>query len=326
MTMKPWLRALRFDPRPALLGSTSAPVQFFTRRDLLGASAGPVEALWQSQAVSRLVARQLPSGAWRYPAPRTRLRSVVDYDQIETFRVLSDLVEKHGLHKGHAAIRRAARYVLSHQSADGDIRGIYGHQYSPNYTAGFLELLSKAGLGSNPPVRRAFRWLLAVRQDDGGWAIPLRTAGGTYQANTLRAATIQPIRSKRSSHLVTGVVLRALAAHPQYQHSPAARTAGVLLASRLFKPDAYPDRRTTAFWTHFTYPFWFTDLVSALDSLSLVGFSRKDPSIARALNWFVTRQHRSGLWTLPMMRGANELARHDWLTLAICRVFKRFFD
>jgi hypothetical protein len=323
--VKPWLNELRFNPVPALLESRDAAVPFFTRRDLLGEAVESVEQLWESPAVVRLVRRQLPSGAWKYPAPRTELRSIDNYNQIETFRVLGELVEKRGLHSGHPAIRRAARYVLGHQSVDGDIRGIYGSQYSPNYTAALLELLIKAGAASNPQVRRGCRWLLSIRQDDGGWAIPLRTIGGNFRPSALRAPVIQPARSRPSSHMVTGVVLRALAAHPEYRTSVAARAAGMLLASRFFKPDVYPDRRAATFWTRFGYPFWFTDLLSALDSLSRLGLSRDAPPIQRALRWFIRHQHRSGLWKLRVTRGRRESDHDAWLTLAICRVYKRFF-
>jgi len=67
-----------------------------------------------------------------------------------------------------------------------------------------------------------------------------------------------------------------------------------------------------------TFRFW------SLDSLSLLGFSRNEPSIQRALRWFVTRQDRSGLWKLQMTRGGRQPDRYAWLTLAVCRVFKRF--
>jgi len=324
-TRNSWSKRLRFDPVPALLASGNAAVRLFTRRDLLGEAVEPIEELWESQDVARLVRRQLPDGAWKYASPRTELRSAENYNLLETYRALGELVERHGLHKGHPAIRRASRYILGHQSVDGDIRGIYGHQYSPNYTAGFLELLTKAGLGSDPHVQRCFRWLLSVRQDDGGWAIPLRTAGKNFRPTTLRARTIHPISRKPSSHLVTGVVLRAFAAHPHYRNALAVQGAGTLLASRLFSPDVYPDRRTPVFWTHFAYPFWFTDLLSALDSLSLLGFSRNDPSIHRALLWFVRHQDRTGLWKLHMTHGGRHPDRYAWLTLAICRVFTRFF-
>ena len=319
-----WSNRLRFDPVPALLESGNAAVRLFTRRDLLGEAVEPIEELWESHDAARLVRRQLPDGAWKYASPRTELRSAENYNLLETYRALGELVERHGLHKGHPAIRRASRYILGHQSVDGDIRGIYGNQHSPNYTAGFLELLTTAGLGSDPHVQRCFRWLLSVRQDDGGWAIPLRTAGKNFRPTTLRARTIHPISRKPSSHLVTGVVLRAFAAHPHYRNALAVQGAGALLASRLFHPDVYPDRRTPVFWTHFAFPFWFTDLLSALDSLSLLGFSRNDPSIHRALMWFVRHQDRRGLWKLHMTHGGRHPDRYAWLTLAICRVFKRF--
>lgn len=230
-----WVEALQFDPVPPLLASTNAAVSLLARRDLLGDSVDAVDAPWQSPDVTHLVQRQLPSGAWRYPNPRRALRSVDQYNLLETYRVLGELVEKHGLDRRHPAIRRASLYVLRHQSADGDIRGIYGTQYSPNYTAGFLELLTKAGLASRPQVQRGYRWLLSVRQNDGGWAIPLRTAGHNFRPATRQARTIQPIRDQPSSHLVTGVVLRALVVHPRYRRAPAAHTAGAPLVSRVFK-------------------------------------------------------------------------------------------
>ncbi len=72
---------------------------------------------------------------------------------------------------------------------------------------------------------------------------------------------MQPDRTKPFSHLVTGVVLRAFAAHPKYRQLDEAKAAGNLLASRFFKKDAYPDRGTAAFWTKFSFPFWFTDIL-----------------------------------------------------------------
>ena len=58
------------------------------------------------------------------------------------------------------------------------------------------------------------RWLLSMRQDDGGWAIPTRTPGLSLNVMLTARETFEPDRSRPSSHLVTGFVLRALAAHP----------------------------------------------------------------------------------------------------------------
>jgi len=117
-------------------------------------------------------------------------------------------------------------------------------------------------------------------------------------------------------------VLRAFAVHSKYKSSPEAVAAGNLLASRFFKRDAYPDRQATSFWTGFSYPFWFTDLLSALDSLSVIGFSRENQQIKQALEWFIDTQRKDGGWKLHLLRGRDK-DLPLWIGLAICRVFKR---
>jgi hypothetical protein len=162
-----------------------------------------------------------------------------------------------------------------------------------------------------------------MRQLDGGWAFPLRTVGKKLDPGTFRASTIYPDKSQPFSHLVTGVVLRAFAAHPAYRQAEEARLAGMLLESRFFEKDRYPDRRSPSFWTSFSYPFWFTDLLSALDSLSLLGFGVEHPQVGKGLEWFTRGQRRDGRWRLSLRLMAREEEADLWMTLAISRVFKR---
>jgi hypothetical protein len=184
-----------------------------------------------------------------------------------------------------------------------------------------MELLIKAGYENDPRIEAGFRWLLGLRQGDGGWALPLRTVGKNFDRTTLQADPIRPDTTRPSSHLITGVVLRAFAA---YRRSREAYAAGAFLASRLFATDTYPDRRAPGFWTRFSYPFWFTDLLSALDSLSRLGFSRADGRIQQALDWFAAHQQDDGLWRLSLVRMTGERDRDAWISLAICRVLRRF--
>lgn len=245
----------------------------------------------------------------------------MQYDLLETYRALGELVEKFGLTRRHPALRQAAEVMLGSQAPDGDLRGIYGAQYSPNYTAGTLELLIKAGYAGDARVERSFAWLLEIRQQDGGWAVPLRTRGMNLQR--LGGPTVRPDPSRPFSHLITGIVLRAFAAHPRGRRSSAARRAAGLLAGRLFEADVYPDRSDPEYWTAFSFPFWFTDLISALDSLSRVGWPADDGNVRRAMQWLASRQRPDGLFDLRMLRARD---RHlpEWLALAICRVTQRF--
>jgi hypothetical protein len=324
--MTSWRNRLPHDPIPILLESGSVPVAYFARRDLLGENPGPVARLWDLPDARKILRRQMKNGGWKYPLPATKARSAEDYDQIETYRQTGFLVEKYGFTRRHPALRKAAEFLFSFQTAAGDFRGIYGRQYSPNYSAGIMELLIKAGYGSDPRIRRGLRWLLSMRQADGGWAIPFRTAAGRkLDEMFLRAKPLEPDRGRPFSHMVTGVVLRAFAVSGIFRRRPAVQAAGRLLASRFFKPDAYVDRKAPAFWTGFRFPFWFTDVLSALDTLSRLGFPPEDPDIRKGLDWFADRQRKDGGWTLKLLGGSDKDLPY-WLDLSVCRVFKRFFS
>jgi len=166
--------------------------------------------------------------------------------------------------------------------------------------------------------------LLSIRQQDGGWAIPFRTKGYGVKVIYKRMRVIEPDATKEFSGMITGVVLRAFASHPVYKKHKAAVHAGMLLLASLFTKDNYPDRAGKAVWVRFNFPFWYTDLISALDTLARLGFSSKDSRIAKGLSWLADEQQRNGLWTLRLLKGRNKDILQLYLALAICRIFKRF--
>jgi hypothetical protein len=316
-----WSASFKCDPLPPLIHSENLAVRYFAERDLLG-RAKREDELWEQPEVIRVMHRQKPDGSWKYPGGNKAIRSQTNYDQMETYRRLGIFIEKFALTRKHPSVDMAARFLFAFQTDEGDFRGIYGNQYTPNYSAAITELLIKAGYEKDKRIDCSMKWLLSIRQGDGSWAIPFRTRGLNLEA--IRAGkTVDPDLSMPSSHLVTGVVLRAFAAHPKYRGCSEATAAGTLLKSRFFKRDSYPDRRAAAFWTTFPFPFWFTDLISSLDSLSRMGFDPHDPEIARALKWFVERQSADGLWRLrTQMNKDDDLP--SWISLSICRIFKRF--
>jgi hypothetical protein len=325
MKISRWQDVLEFNPIPALVRSENMAIIFFTRRDLLNQDSGNIELLWELPESTKIVRKQQENGSWIYRGGNLKLRTQEEYDQIESYRSLGILVEKSGFNRKSIVIQKAAEYLFSCQTTAGDFRGIYGNQFSPNYSAGIMELLIKAGYSDDSRIEKGFRWLLSIRQNDQGWAIPFRTVNSKYEIKTLRGETILPDRSKPFSHLVTGVVLRAFSAHPIYKKSLEAKIAGELLLSRLFQKDKYPDRMASHFWLGFSYPFWFTDLLSSLDTLSQLNFPSNRTEIKNAVNWFVHKQRSNGLWKVRILKGQDK-DLHFWLDLAICRVFKRFFS
>lgn len=315
-----------FDPIPNLLSCINPAIRYYTQRDLLNQEVEGENELWDLPQVLKILKKQDEEGFWEYPGKiRENLRSKDNYNQLETYRIFGELIEKYGLTKDHPQIQKGAEYFFKFQTEEGDFRGIYGNQYAPTYSAAIMELLIKAGYGNDLRIENSFQWILSVRQEDGGWIIPFRTSGMNLKEALSAPQPTSWDRSRPFSHLVTGMVLRAFAAHPEYRKSKEAKKAGILLASRFFQSDKYSDRRDKKFWERVSYPFWFTDIISALDSLSFLGFKKENQYVNEGLEFLRNRQKDDGLFDLKIVRGGDKDLNY-WICLAICRLFKRFYS
>ncbi len=330
--MAGWLDHLRYNPVQEMLQSENDAVPYFVRRDLLEKRAEPITYVWQLPEAQKILRRQRPDGSWKYPGKRTIKYPKHHYGLLETFKQFRLLVERYELTREHPASEKAAEFLFTCQTDDGDFRGMIGNQYATYYTGAIMAHLIKAGYEDDPRIERGFQWLLSMRQDDGGWTIPLLTHSldreTQYMLTSQHADPLEPVRSKPFSHNWTDMVLRAFAAHPRYRESEEARAAGDLLKSRFFKPDAYSSYKAASYWVRFA--FWWPNLITSLDSLSRMGFSRDDPDIKTALDWFIEHQGPDGLWKVTYVKGKNVVdnernrERRLWVSLAICRIFKRF--
>ena len=139
-------------------------------------------------------------------------------------------------------------------------------------------------------------------------------------------------KSRPFAHSGTGMVIRAFAAHPQYRKSPEALQAAQLLKSHFFKADNYNSYKHPDNWIRFEYPFWWNNLLAALDSVSLIGVPSTDLDVRKALDWFIANQTETGLWKIsyskihkaPPNNKTDEVRL--WISLAICRIFQRYFS
>ncbi len=323
--MDNWNSLFTYDPIDALVSSGNKAVSFFAAKFLLDNENDNPQSLWLLPEARHIISRQQKEGSWKYPGGNTKIRTQENYDQIETYRNLGYLVESFSFDNRHPVISKAANFLFHFQKEEGDIRGILGNQYTPYYTAAIIELLIKSGYMKDERVENAFKWLNSIRQNDGGWAIPFRTLKKNLNAIAAETKTLQPNKTQPFSHLVTGVVLRAYAAHDEYRNAIEAKIAGKLLLSNFFKKDNYPDRASPDFWLKFTFPFWFTDLISALDSLSMMGFKKNEPQIETAIQWLLSQQQENGIWKLKTLKNKHDYQTDLWLSLAICRIIKRLY-
>lgn len=321
----------KFNPNNAiefLLARGNLPILYWLKKEILEVpTEREYKNLQKFASRIRILKSQKPNGGWCKRRYEGHPRWEKTYYIVETLKNLFRLYD-YGCSLEEPGIQKAMNFLFSTQSKEGDFRGAYLNEYSPTYHALTLEILCYYGMDGDKKTQKGFRWIIKNRQDDGGWVIPYRTIDQEQLKNRynfkaqLRLDPVKPDKSRPFSHLVTGMVLRALAASPTWRKSREAKKAGELMLSRFFKEDKYNDRRLPSCWEEIIYPFWATDILSTLDSLSKVGFCLEDERIQRGLEWLMKKQTEQGYWEAGNKK--SSLEDHLWVTFAVLRVLKKF--
>lgn len=339
MTTLDWMKIFSHDPIKSLLSSGNPAIKYFSKRNILQETVEEISTLQDLPAVQKIIKKQTSGGFWKSTSANRKKHPAQNYDLLETYRHSNILVHKYGLTRENPCIDRAAEYLFSCQTEEGDIRGIIGEQYAPYYNGIIASILNLAGYAGDSRVERIIQWLLTMRQDDGGWVIGSPGCMGKYTKEEINALTTQFVGTRHDfdkaqpfAHSGTGMVIRAFSTHPVHCKSPEAKKAAQLLVSHFFKKDNYSSYQHPDNWVRFKYPFWWTDLISALDSVSLIGLPRDHEKVAEALQWFIDHQEPSGLWKISYSNihksSENSKTRELqlWISLAILRIFKRYYD
>ena len=316
-----------------LVKSGNPAVIYFTNRDLLEKRLESPERIRNFTEPRRITGKQQPDGSWKGPAGKKAAYPENHADLVATFKAFRTLVEKYEFDRSSEVIENAAEFLLSFQTAEGDIRGFIANQYATYYTGYVLSLLIQAGYADDPRIETGMNWLLSMRQDDGGWTIPILTR--YFDGKTMFRLTgsydepVEPDRSQPFSHNWTDMVLRAFSRHPAYRKSREVKASAVLLKSRFFKPDVYSSYRNASYWVRFVH--WWPNLLTSLESLLLLGFPADDPDISNGLSWFFENQQPDGLWKQsydgkPGAENKHDAVERAWLTLRICRMMKGFLS
>lgn len=321
----------KFNPNNAiefLLARGNLPILYWLKKEILDVPTDrEYKNLQKFASRIRILKAQKSNGGWCKRKYEGHPRWEKTYYIVETLRNLFRLYD-YACTLEEPGIQKAINFLFSTQSKEGDFRGAYLNEYSPTYHALTLEILCLYGMESDKKTQKGFRWIIKNRQDDGGWVIPYRTIDQEQLKNRynykaqLKLEPVKPDKSRPFSHLVTGMVLRALAESSTWRKSREAKKAGELMLSRLFKEDEYNDRRLPCFWEEISYPFWATDILSSLDSLSKVGFNLEDERIQKGLEWLMKKQTKQGYWEAGNKK--SSLEDHLWVTFAVLRVLKRF--
>jgi len=324
-----WQKLLQTDPIPALLAAENPAIPYFTRHVLLGEKVEPIHHVWEMPEPQKIIKKQHEEGYWEKSGEEKQVYPPCHYKLVETFKNFRTLVEQYAFTKHHPTIPKAAEFLFSCQTPEGDIRGFIGNQYATYYTGYVLALLIMAGYKDDSRTEKGLNWLLSMRQIDGGWTIPMLTHNLDRETiNKMSSEFTEPLQTDRSkpfSHNWTDMALRAFIAHSVYRKFQGIVAAGRLLKSSLFKPDNYGSYHDATYWTRFA--FWWPNLLTALENLRPLRFPTTDPDIKKALDWFMENQQKDGLWKIEQDKVINpkDLEDRQWLALRICRMIKKYY-
>jgi hypothetical protein len=284
-----WRARLGRDPVPILLREGSRALVARVRRDLIDDDEAPqADEVLTYPEVKAFLRKQDKEGAFIARPPEKTLGPAKFARAVATIRALERMAD-YGLRASEAPVARAASLLLGSQDKDGGIGDLAlgetpearARTVAVHFQGWALSVLCRTGFDEDPRVERGFNYLLANRQADGGWA--------WRGVRTDSAA-------RPSSHLVTGMALRAFASSLTRRTSREARRAAELLATRFLQPDRYPDRKAPAFWEQIGEPRFWTDVLDALDGVTAVGLGKENSGVRTAEAYVRGRQNADGLW------------------------------
>src|SRR5512139_2545759 len=165
---------MKFNTGPTLeflLARGSLPLLYWLKKDILDV---PVERESKNHpkfaSRVRILETQQPDGSWWDKRSDTPLHWERTLYRVDTLRNLYRLYD-YGCTLGDEGIQKSADFLFSLQTKEGDFRGTVLNEYTPTFHALVLEILCRYELDKNRRVQKGFRWLLANRQTDGGWAL-----------------------------------------------------------------------------------------------------------------------------------------------------------
>jgi hypothetical protein len=289
-----WRARLASDPIPRLLREGTPSVLARVRRDLIDDSEAPTaDEIAGYPEVKALLRKVEKDGSYAPRATDKELGSPKFQKCLATLRSLDRLADL-GLRveeKSKVAehLQKIADFILASQDSDGGIADLtlsenskgQGKIVALHFQGWAISALCRGGFENDPRIEKGFRFLLSLRQDDGGWA--------WRGVRTDSAA-------RPSSHLITGMVLRAFASSKERRGSREARRAAELLATRFLQPDRYEDRKAPSYWEILTEPRFYTDVLDALDTITSIGLGKENSGVRTAEAYLRSRQAKDGLW------------------------------
>jgi hypothetical protein len=303
-------------------------IRYFALRDLLDRPANDPEVLAAQTAIKTdgpvpvILAAQHPDGYWERPGS--------GYGKYRGTMWQIMFLSELGADPSDARVRQGCDYVLDHCVAGNGGFAYYNKPLPPGVVhclnGNLLAALIRLGWLEDPRVQQALEW--QAHAITGEAPIQYTQHGTSGPEFACQINEHQPCGWGATK------AMKALLAVPPGQRTPIVRHALERGARFLLSYDlaqaAYPyTGRVSASWFKLGFPLsYWSDVLETLAVLVALGYGR-DPRLADAAHWLLSKQDPQGRWTLE--HGLNGKMWIDieqqgkpskWITLRALRVVK----
>jgi hypothetical protein len=108
--------------------------------------------VWELVEPQKILRKQRDDSPWAGSVKKTPVYPENHTHLVATFKAFRTLVERYRFNRESVSIEKAAEYLFTFQTHEGDIRGFIGNQYATYYTGYVLALLMQAGYSIDPRV------------------------------------------------------------------------------------------------------------------------------------------------------------------------------
>jgi hypothetical protein len=325
-----WKNLAKADPIPWLLASDKPWVQYRTLVDLLDQPTdAPAVIAARKAMIAHPQVQEMVQLAATWPGYPLKRHNDAKHP-LHVLALLADL----GLQADDPGIAPVIEAVLAHQSFEGPFETVvlipkaFGGSDAEAWTWMLCDApllvyaLARFGLADHPAVQQAINHLLSLKQDNGWRCAACSSLGEKFKG---------PGRRDDPCPYANLLMLRAMAALPDFLDSDAARTGAEMLLwhwahrseSKLFLFGIGTDFRKLK------YPLVWYDILHVTDTLSRFPFTGEDSRLNEMRQVILEKQDEQGRFTPESVWMAwkqwdfgQKREPSPWLTLTAWRIIK----
>lgn len=237
-------------------------------------------------------------------------------------------------------VRAALELIFSWQTKEGYIPGPWTDAFPLTHYNGYaVHDLCRFELSRDKRVRRIIGWLEKSQRSDGGWIIPFLMDVRSLPEyshmkfrefiDAMRHADKTRFEARTFPHIpsciwTTMQVVWGLVEDPRSARSASIRRGADFFLDRFFTRNYHKTfYYSETNWTRLKYPPHFGSGLSALDTLTRLGYGPDDPRMDRPIRWLLSVRSRDGFWSQSERPNPE---KDQWITVTALRILRSYSD